>query len=596
MKIKVSDYIAKFYASKGIDTVFVLTGGCIVHMIDSLALNPDINYVPMLHEQSAAMAADGYARISGKPGLIAATSGPGATNLLTGICCSYYDSIPVIAITGQVPSGQLKRNVPTRQLGFQETDVVSIYAPVTKYSRLVEDPRRIRYELEKSFHIATTGRQGPVLLDICEDVLFAFVEEDELEGYIPSQEKRTPAISKARLQQVLDMVIEAERPIVILGGGIRQGSDVEKCRAFIEKLNLPVVLTWGAFDVIGHDHPLFAGGFGVTSGRAGNFVVQNSDFILAIGTRFDTHEIGTKAGEFARVAKRVVVDLDEGEFKKFESVGLRVDLPFLASANEFIAAMGPLLEDASPRSTTQWRAQISDWKRRYPICTDEHRAQSSEVNPYVFFDILGKVLPPSALVVTDCGSNLIWTMQGMRIKDGQRVISAFNHSPMGYSVPAAIGAAFANPDRSVICVIGDGGFHINSQDLAIIEKHNLDIKIFVMNNHCHGIIQGTQNAWLEGRHHASDPVRGGLPDPDISLIARAYGLQTVDVHNHAEIPVLLQTVLGTRKPKLVNLHMRRENQIEPKLMFGRPIEDSHPLLPREELEFNMRLSAPVVNR
>lgn len=596
MKIKVSDYIAKFYASKGIDTAFVLTGGCIVHMIDSLALNPDIKYVPMLHEQSAAMAADGYARISGKPGLIAATSGPGATNLLTGICCSYYDSIPVIAITGQVPSSQLKRNIPTRQLGFQETDVVSIYTSVTKYAKLIDDPRNIRYELEKSFHIATTGRKGPVLLDICEDVLFAFVEEDELEGFTLPNVKSKSTISVERLQQVMEMVSEAERPIMILGGGIRQGSDVEKCRDFIEKLNIPVVLTWGAFDVIGHDHRLFAGGFGVTSGRAGNFVVQNSDFILAIGTRFDTHEIGTKASEFARVAKRVVVDIDEGEFKKFESVGLHVDLPFLASADEFIDSMVNLLGKSQPWSNPNWSFQIAEWMDRYPVCTDEHRAQLTEVNPYVFFDVLGKALQPSDVVVTDTGSNLIWTMQGTSIKNGQRVISAFNHSPMGYSMPAAIGAAFADLNRSVICIIGDGGFHINSQDLAIIEKHNLDIKVFVMNNHCHGIIQGTQNAWLDGRHHASDPIYGGLPDPNISLIARAYGLPSIDVHTNAEIPVLLQTVLGTRKPKLVSLHMRRESQIEPKLMFGRPIEDAHPLLSREELEFNMRLSAHATSR
>jgi len=584
VKIKVSDYIARFYADKGIDTAFVLTGGCIVHVIDSIGSTPGIKYIPTLHEQSAAMAADAYARTTGRPGLMAVTSGPGATNLLTGICCSYYDSIPVIAITGQVPSNSLKHDVPTRQLGFQETDVVSIYSSVTKYSALVEDVASIRYELEKSYHIATTGRMGPVLLDICENVLFAEVEEDDLVGY--THEDEFPCVTAEQVQMVLSYLSEAKRPVLVLGGGVRQSVPSSACLSIIERLNIPVLLTWGAFDLIDHNHPLFAGGFGVTSARSGNFVVQNSDLIIAIGTRFDTHEIGSKADTFARGAKRLVVDIDSGEFAKLESVGFRVDMPILSSAANFIESLGSAVIESAP-DLVSWMHNIADWRARYPICTPDHENQPGYVNPYVFFNRLPAALPAASIVVTDCGSNLIWTMQGLPLSAGQRVISAFNHSPMGYSLPASIGAAFAEPDSTVMCIIGDGGFQINIQELAIIQKHNLNIKIFVMNNHCHGIIQGTQNAWLDGRHHASSPNDGGLPDPDVIKISLAYGIPAADVEDPEALPSLFADVFSEAGPRLINVHMKQETQIEPKLMFGRPIEDLHPLLPREELEANM---------
>jgi acetolactate synthase-1/2/3 large subunit len=594
MKIKVSDYIARFYASKGIDTAFVLTGGCIVHLIDSFAQNEQINYIPVLHEQSAAMAADGYARIKGKPGLMAVTSGPGATNLLTGICCSYYDSVPVIAITGQVPSNSLKRTMKTRQLGFQETDVVSIFQPVTKYCTLVENPTDIRYELEKSYYIANEGRKGPVLLDICEDVLFASVEESSLRGF-DEPPKNGYGPSKIEVTKIFKMLGIAERPVLILGGGIRQSSDLELCKKFIDTLNIPVLLTWGAYDVIDHQHPLFAGGFGVTSGKAGNFVIQNSDLIIAIGTRFDSHEIGSKPNSFARGAKRVVVDLDVGELEKYAVIGFRVDVPVLSSADQFMLQMIATENELIHKPQPAWTSKIKNWTEKYPCCTDEHRLQKERVNPYYFFYLLGDVLKNTPVnVVTDCGSNLIWTMQGLSISSNQRVISAFNHSPMGYSLPAAIGVALAEKRLAVICIIGDGGFQINVQELAVIEKYNLNIKIFVMNNHCHGIIQGTQNAWLEGRHHAADPTTGGLPDPDVKRISEAYEIPAMEIENNAKISDILAGVFGSSGPLLINVHMKQETQIEPKLMFGRPIEDSHPLLSREELASNMII--PLLNQ
>ena len=592
MKIKVSDYIANFYLSKGIDKAFVLTGGCIIHVIDSIGTLKGIDYVPMLHEQSAAMAADAYARVTGKPGLIAVTSGPGATNLLTGICCSYYDSIPVIAITGQVPTNYLKQNIETRQLGFQETDVVSIFKSVTKYSKLIENAKDIRYELEKSYYIANTGRKGPVLLDICENVLFSYVNEKELNGFSIEHEKLENKFDEINTDLIYEEIVKSNRPILVLGGGVRNSVEKKELLKLVDKLSIPVMLTWGGFDLIDHNHRLFAGGFGVTSPRSGNFNIQNADLIISIGTRFDTHEIGTKPETFARNARKIVVDIDQGEINKYKDIGLKIDISVLSPADLFIDSM--LLNNKYIiKENLIWREKIKEWKNRYPICTKSHIEQKKYVNPYAFFNVLEKYIPNNSVVVTDCGSNLIWTMQSLSLKNNQQVISAFNHSPMGYSMAASIGAAIAEPERTIVCIIGDGGFYINVQELAVISKHKLKIKIFVMNNHCHGIIQGTQNAWLEGRHHASSPDYGMLPDPNITKIGLSYDIKTINVDLNEKINEILNIVFSNSDPELINLHMLQENQIEPKLMHGRPIEDSHPLLSREELSSNMLI--PIID-
>lgn len=587
MKVKVSDYIANFYAKKGIEVAFVLTGGCIIHFIDSIAQNEDIKYIPMLHEQSAAMSADAYARISNKPGLVATTSGPGATNLLTGICCSYYDSIPLIAITGQVSSKFLKKDLPTRQFGFQETDVKSIYETVTKYSVLVTDPKNIRYELEKSYHIANTGRKGPVLLDIAEDVLFSYVEEDELKPFKSEQKLHIPRIEKSKLISLKNLLSNSKQPVLVLGAGACNASN-EDIVKMAEKFEIPILLTWGAFHLSSYLGKYFCGGFGVTSPRSGNFLIQNSDLIIAIGTRFDTHEIGSNVDLFAPKAKRVVVDIDQGELEKLKKIGFKIDIEICSSSSNFINEINDSQYNLMQINRTNWFNKNEKWKKRYPICHADHINQSYRVNPYFFFEKLGEILPSKSIIVTDCGSNLIWTMQSIIPKNGQRIISAFNHSPMGYSLAAAIGAHYAEPDGPpIICIIGDGGFQINVQELAVINKHNLNIKIFVMNNHCHGIIQGTQNAWLEGRHHASCPNNGKLPDPDVKKIANAYDIPSEFIGDNKRIFPVLEKVFKDPNPKLIDLNMLPKSQIEPKLMYGRSIEDSHPLLSEEELNSNM---------
>lgn len=587
--MKLSDYVAQFLVDQGVTVTFVLTGGCIIHIIDSVAKKQGINYLPVHHEQAGAMAADAYARITGKIGVAMATSGPGATNLLTGTCCSYYDSIPVVMITGQVPTSQLKRDSMSRQIGFQETDVVSIFRSVTKYATLVDDPSRIRYELEKAFYLAKNGRPGPVLLDICDDVQRADIDPGTLNSFTPElEEKRHSADLLGDMYKIVKMINEAERPVFIFGGGVRSADAVQFVKPILKTYQLPFTLTWAAMDFLPHDDPLFVGGFGVTSGRPGNFAVQNADLIIAIGTRLDTHEAGSNLKNFAREARKIIVDIDSAEQEKYQKKGMFVDLLITEDAarvmSELIDVASALLK---PRNRGQWLNWIQKWKQSYPICLEDYRKQSDKVNPYVFMEVLSELADDDAVVVTDCGSNLIWTMQGFRIKGERRIISAFNHSPMGYSLPASIGVAKASPGRQIICIIGDGGLQINIQELGTIARHNLGIKIFVLNNHSHGIIQGTQDNWLDGSHEASCPQEGGLPDCNVDAIAQAYGLQSESIDANDQLNSIIQRVLQTAGAVVCNVHQRSGAQIYPKLLYGRPIEDSDPLLSRDEFHGNM---------
>ncbi len=583
--MKLSDFIAEFLATHGIRHVFGVTGGCIVHTIDSIAKRHDIKYIPVQHEQSAAMAADAYARVTGRIGAALATSGPGATNLLTGVCCSYYDSIPTIIITGQVPTGQLKRDSKSRQIGFQETGVIDIFQSVTKYSVLIDNSKQIRYELEKALYLACSGRPGPVLLDVCDDVQRAEIHPEDLAPFVPPPAPVNPQFVANAAARCLKFLSEAQRPVLIPGGGIRLAGAVGLFREFVEKLDVPCVPTWAAVDYIRFTDPKNVGTFGVSSDRAGNFAVQNADLVIALGTRLDTHETGPRVDTFARGARKVVVDLDASELEKFSKSGMTVDLPVCADVREFLTAIIPHLTHLPKPDRSAWLKRIAHWKGRYPKCLPRHRDQKERVNPYFFMEVLSQEIASNAVLITDCGGNLIWTMQGFTVTGEQRVISAFNNSPMGYAVPASMGAAFAI-DTPIVCITGDGGCQMNIQELATIVYYKLPVKIFLINNHGHGIIRQTLDTWLQSRYCGINDDTG-LAMPDLVKIAEAYGLETMTIAGHSDMRESIRIAL--RKPGAVfcNVELLQTQTMEPKLVFGRPIEDSAPLLDRDEFRANM---------
>ncbi|MFA5100164.1 MAG: thiamine pyrophosphate-binding protein, partial [Candidatus Omnitrophota bacterium] len=504
--MKLSDYVARFLARRGIRHVFAITGGASCHFIDSIDKTPGIGFVCNQHEQASAMAADAYARVTSGFGCAIATSGPGATNLLTGVCCSYYDSIPAIYITGQVSTFRLKNDLGVRQLGFQETDVPEIFRPVTKYCVQLKDPAMIRYEMEKACYIAMEGRKGPVLIDIPDNLQRAQVDPKKLKSFVPAEGSVDPGLSK-KIDECISLLRRAQRPVIILGWGIYLSGAQKEALRFLELSRVPVALTWAMKHLIPHDYPRLAGSFGTHGTRQGNFAVQNADLVISIGARLDTREAGT-ASTFARGAKKVIVDIDASELRKFARTGLKVDLPVQADARLFLSGMNARFCRISAPDYGPWQARLVAWKQKYPDCPDVNYERKT-VDPYVFVKELSRGSRKGDVIFVDSGCGVAWLGQSFEFKSGQRFYSAFNNTPMGYALPASIGACFALNKKPVICVSGDGGLQMNIQELATVVRHDLPVKIFLLNNHGYSMIQQTQEQWLDSRYCAST-VKGGL--------------------------------------------------------------------------------------
>jgi len=587
--VKVSDYVAEFLVREGVRHAFVVSGGASLHLIHSIADQPGIDYVCPQHEQAGAMAADAYARVTGNLGCAMATSGPGATNLITGMACAYFDSVPGIFITGNVSTFRMRGDSGVRQLGFQETDIVPMVGPVSKYAALIEDPLRIRYELEKAVHIARSGRPGPVLVDIPDNIQRELVARADLEPYpLPV----APAPSAADVfERALELISTASRPVLVLGWGIRLAGAVAEAMELAEKLGFPILPTWGAKDMLPESHQLLAGTFGTHGTRYGNYAIQNADLVLSIGSSLDTHATGTPS-EFARGARKIVVDIDEAELAKFEGRGLHVDLAVCLDAGDFVRGLSARLEgpasDYSP-----WLERITGWRTRYPQGVAE--SDPSQINPYVLAKTLGSLFESDEVVFMDTGCGVAWMGQSFPVREGQRLYSAFNNTPMGYALPAAIGASVALGKKRVICLSGDGGLQLNIQELVTAVHYELPIKIVLLNNRGHAMIRQTQDQWLGSRYLASSP-EGGVGQPDFVAVAQAYGLKTVDVSRGDRLEDALREGLAMPGPVLINVELCPRERVSPQVKYGRPLEDPEPLLPREAFLADMVVEPLEVSR
>jgi len=582
--MKLSDYVLDFLKKQGVNHAFLITGGAIMNIVDSFDENKNIKYICTTQEQGAAIAAEAYSRINKNLGVAMATSGPGATNLITGIGCAYFDSIPTLYITGQVNTYESTWESGPRQVGFQETDIVSMIKPITKMAVKVDNPEDIRYYLEKAIYIAKTGRPGPVLLDIPMNVQRAPIEPEKLRSYIPEKSEIDYNLLNRKIEQTIELINQSRRPVIILGAGVKLGKAEDKARKFVEKLGIPVALTWGAMDVLPHNHPLFIEGFGVSANRAGNFAVQNSDLIITFGSRLDTRQTGGKPETFARSAKKVIIDVDKDELYKGRGVKIDIDINF--DVNDFLNEINKKIDNIRVNDLSEWKIKIKEWKQRYPICLPEYYAQRDKINPYVFMDVLSDECKENDIVITDAGGNLTWTMQGFKVKEGQKLFSAFGNSPMGYSLPAAMGASVAANNKPVICIIGDGGIKMNINELETIVRYKLPVKIFVINNHEYGIIKQFQDVWLNSSYKATC-IEGGLGDPDFLKIANSYDMEAIQINNHSELRDKIKKVLDFPGPILCSVELNCGEKIKPKLEFGKPIEDPAPLIDREEFKKNM---------
>jgi len=576
--MKLSDFVIDFFVKRNVNHSFVISGGAVIHLADSADKNNKMHIIGTQHEQAAGAAADMYSRINGNIGLCMTTSGPGATNLVTSVCNAYFDSIPMVCITGQVSRFRIKPTEKLRQKGFQETDVVSIFKSITKYSNQILNPLDIKYELEKALYLAKSGRPGPVLLDIPDDLQREDINPDQLHGY--KVKIHTKNLEK-ELKSFKSLLTKSKRPIMILGAGVRLANEIERTIKFAEEMNIPILLTWGAKDILHHKHDLNMGGIGVCGPRGGNFSAQKSDLIIAIGTRLSQQITGGKQELFAPNAKKVMIDIDQEELDKFDKKTFELDLKINASIADFMNAL-----DSESFSTLKnynsWILQIKEWNNNYPICMDDYYLESNRVNAYVIINELSKRCKQGDIILTDAGGNLSWTMQGFLIKKNQRLISAFNHSPMGGSLPMALGGAFAAPDKDIVCIIGDGGLMMCLEELATIRRHNLNIKTLIFNNRGHGIQKQTMDTWLDGRYVLVDE-KSGLYFPNFELISSAFEIPYLSINNHKQLDKL-DDIFKSNGPIICDIAIKDDQKIEPFLKFGAGIEDLGPKIPKNELE------------
>ncbi len=594
--MNLSDYVLKFLKQKKVKNVFLITGGAISFMIDSFSRTKGIKYTCVAHEQAAAMMADSYSRLGPNLSCTMVTSGPGATNLITGIACSWFDSIPALHITGQVNSyekqGAQKGTKNTRQVGFQETDIVSITKPITKFSYQLKNPNEIRYILEKACFLAQNGRPGPVVIDIPMNFQKVKIDENRLKKFNYPKKKLNKILLKQKIKKIFYLLKKSKRPVILLGGGIKISRTQNSTNKLIKKLDIPVVTTWSGVDIVDHSLNKYVGNVGVYGSRAANFAVQNSDFLLCLGTRLDTRITGGAPSTFARNAKVISVDIDKHELSKKR--GLKLYLKVNNCLSDFFNDIDKNYKKFEYKNKN-WLHKCAQWKIKYPIVKREYYSQKKYVNPYVFMEKLAKILNKKDVVIADDGGHLTWAIQSFKVKSGQKLFSAFGNSPMGYAFPASIGASIALDKGRIICIDGDGSIQINIQELQTVVFNKLPVKIIVMNNNGYGIIKQFQELYLNKRYEATT-AKTGVVNPNFKKVSKAYGINYTLISNQKNLNKVLSKPIKSNKPEFIEVLLKPNQKIIPKLQFGNPIEDLSPLLPRDEFNNNMYVKTSKQNK
>ena len=596
MKIKVADYLAKRIAEAGVRHVFMISGGGAMHLNDAIGRNKDLEYVCNHHEQACAIAVEGYSRTTGNLGVAVVTSGPGGTNTLTGVLGLWLDSIPGMFISGQIKYGTTVEStgLPLRQLGDQEANIIAIVRSITKYAVMVRDPNSIRYHFEKALYLARNGRPGPVWLDIPLDVQATIIDEDELLPYSLAEDRICFDLEtvKAQAAIIIERIRAAERPVFLAGNGIRLAGAMDLFHEVIDLLGVPVQTGMGGNDVIHSDHPLFFGRPSVTGDRSSNFIIQNADVLLTIGVRLGVRTVSYLFKAFARAAYKIIVDIDPAELKK---PTIFPDMPVHCDAKSLLEEMARQLRGSPLSHKENWIEWCRERRRRYPSATLEWRAQKDYVNSFHFVDVLSGELSSSDVIVLANGAANTCTFQAIKLKKGQRLFTNTGCAAMGYDLPAAIGACFANDRKQVICIAGDGSIQMNLQELQTIVHHKLPIKIFLLNNNGYTSIRLTQDAYFPGGYVAADPS-SGVTFPNIQKICAAYGIQSNQAANHEELLEKIRQTLAVPGPALCEIMMAPDQLLYPKLasevkpdgtMISKPLEDMYPFLDRAEFLENM---------
>ncbi len=601
--IRVADFIAHWLANRGIKHVFMISGGGAMHLNDAIGREKRIQYICNHHEQASAIAAEGYARISGSPAVVIVTTGPGGLNTLTGVMGQWTDSVPVVYISGQVKFSTTTASCPEillRQLGDQEVDIIKIVAPLTKFSHMLTKPEDVSAVLEQAFLVATSGRPGPVWIDIPLDVQGAVIDEKNLSGDAAILAHPDDDTNLSELaDRALTFVLEAERPVVIAGHGIRIAGARQALLRMLTRTGIPVVSTFNAIDLIPADFPNYIGRIGTVGDRAGNFCLQNADLILSLGSRNNIRQISYNWDCFGHAAKRIVVDIDEAELCK---PTVKPDLPIRGDVGTFLSAFEQKMKHRTvePERFKGWLDWALERKRKYPIVSGLEENTPGKVNLYVFVKKMTECLPPDAIVVAGNGSACVGAFQASVVKDGQRFFWNSGCAAMGFDLPAAIGACFAANRNPVYCLAGDGSIQMNLQELQTIVHHALPVKIFYLNNDGYTSIKQTQDSFFNGRRTACSPATG-VTFPDIAKISSAYGIPYYSIGNHEEISEILASIMAEGSPCICEVNLDPEMTFCPKVssqklpdgrIISKPLEDMFPFLAEKELRENM-IESPV---
>jgi acetolactate synthase-1/2/3 large subunit len=567
MKIKVSDYIAQFIKAQGVTHVFELVGGMITHMLDSLRKEGDICIVSMHHEQGAAFAVDGMGRITGIPSVAMATSGPGATNLLTGIGSCYFDSVPAVFITGQVNRHELKGSRSIRQLGFQETDIVTMARPITKAAWLVEAPEDVPALLAEAFSLALSGRPGPVLLDIPMDVQRALIEVEvpELVSPLPP---RQPDMDD--IQAMLTALSKAEKPLILAGGGLRAAGAQAVALKLIEQLEVPVVHSLMAVDLLPFDHPLRVGLIGSYGNRWANHALGEADFILVLGSRLDIRQTGADTDSFSSGKTIFHVDCEAGEINNRVSGCFAIH----TELKPFLEKTLPLAAAFSDNGWQSWTEHLDRLQKKWPDTLE--LTDFPGINPNCFMLELSKTSCAAKVFSVDVGQHQMWAAQSLRLSASQQFITSGGMGAMGFALPAAIGAAFAVPNYPVVAIVGDGSIQLNIQELQTIVRNHLPVKIVVIDNGCHGMVRQFQESYFDSQYQST---YWGYSAPDFTAVAKAYGIPAAYVDEPKDIPQALARLWAVpNEPYLLTVKVSTYTNTYPKMAFGRPITEMEPFV------------------
>ena len=607
MKQRLADYVADFLVSKEINDCFMVTGGGAMHLNDALGHHEKLHCTYNHHEQACAIAAEAYARVNNRIAAVCVTTGPGGTNAITGVVGGWLDSIPMLIISGQVRYDTTARcmeqftdGLPLRAVGDQEYDITKSIDCMCKYSTMIEDPKDIRYALEKAYYMAMSGRRGPSWIDIPVNYQGCYIETDELVGYNPTADEEVfvSELTNQTIKNVLEMIKNSERPVLYAGNGIRLSDGYEDFRKSVEALNIPVVTCWNSIDAIETAHPLYVGRGGIMGDRAGNFAVQNADLVLAVGNRLSIRQVGYNWKTWARCAKVIMVDIDPAELKK---TTLHIDMPICADAKDFFKEINKAfkLRENSPLFQNQeWLSICQNWKNNYPVTLSRHWEEDGEfANVYAFIHYLSSILPAGNMTVVSNGSACVVGSHNYVIQKDARFLINSAIASMGYGLPAAIGACIAIGRQETICLEGDGSIMMNLQELQTILTNQLPIKIFLINNQGYHSIRQTQNNLFSGHSKVGiGPESGDLSFPSYEKIAKAFGYPYYSAHSNAEMKEAVTHTLNERGPVFCEIFVSPKQVFEPKSgtkkmedgsLFSPPLEDLAPFLPEEELKRNM---------